>query len=46
MKFELPPGREYLAEKKGFAVDVFSITQISRDALFANGFMACSVELK
>lgn len=32
--------------KKGFAMDVSRITQISRDTLFANGFMACSVEVK
>lgn len=44
-KLELPTRERVLGRKKGFTVCVFSITQISRDTLFANGFMACSVEV-
>lgn len=43
MKLELTTRESW---EKDFAVGVFSITQISRDALSANGFMASSVEVK
>lgn len=46
VKLELPTRERVLGRKKCFAVGVFSATQISRDAPFANGFMACSVEVK
>ena len=39
MKLELPTRERVIGREEGVAVGVFSITQISRDALLANGFM-------